>query len=221
MQSGDTCFHLWSSNDLTEQQFATLNPTVYPTCGAKLQAGVSVCLGNRKKYLRANRRHDICGNCNSNTILNKLFLCVPKSGSPKRRCFDKPCAFRRASDIGYMRIHIRSTARRLLLPHLDKCWPDTGCFFGVKPKHQLHKLTCELGCVHIFTRYDIIGLCVFLILPMALCLPHTCAQLFGRQKQTGKHALTDRGFLTIYVTVPACFMTSEKKHEQKCPSSIV
>ncbi|KAL0045876.1 hypothetical protein WJX82_007309 [Trebouxia sp. C0006] len=47
VQSGDTCFQLWSSNDLTEQQFATLNPTVYPSCGSSLQTGVSVCLGNQ------------------------------------------------------------------------------------------------------------------------------------------------------------------------------
>ncbi len=36
------------NSDLTEQQFATLNPTVYPSCGSSLQTGVSVCLGNRK-----------------------------------------------------------------------------------------------------------------------------------------------------------------------------
>lgn len=37
VKAGDTCFQLWSSNDLSEAQFATLNPTVYTTCGSGLQ----------------------------------------------------------------------------------------------------------------------------------------------------------------------------------------
>lgn len=57
----------------------------------------------------------------------------------------------RAPNFSYMRFHICGAARRLLLSHLDKCWPDTRCVPGIESKHQLYRLTDQLGCMHLFT----------------------------------------------------------------------
>ena len=57
----------------------------------------------------------------------------------------------RAPNLSYVWLHICGAARRLLLSYLDKCWPYKRCVPGIESKHQLYRLTDQLGCMHLFT----------------------------------------------------------------------